>query len=180
VPCGACSRTLTVWPFEDLSQFEQKAQAVIQCAQQLTEVVKPAEPEAASRPAEASAAAAASPFVMVQRSPEYLSRMRLEYGQRRLWLWYVYGGAFAMFVLVSLGWEGVLKGIIPLGRHSSGWQVVWGLTIVAVGGLRWLLSRCPSCSTRLYGQVLQSDTERHVIRLWSKHVTCPGCGIQLR
>jgi hypothetical protein len=158
--------------FEAVNQFESKARAAIESALLLAEA---ALPEGAPRPTEASPAAAPPVQVpVVQVSAEHLRHMRLEFGRRRLWLWYVRGAALATLIVVQLG---LSKGLFPSGTGARGgtWAVVLVFLVLAV--CEFLLDRCPACSARLYRRGQGSE---HLVRLWNQRVKCPECGIQLR
>ena len=162
-------------PFEAVNQFEPKARAAIESALLLAEA---ALPEGAPRPTEAPQQAAAPPVQvpLVQVSAEHLRQMRLEFGRRRLWLWYVRGAAMATFIGVHLG---LSKGLFASGTSARGgtwtWTVVLVFLVLVV--CEFLLDRCPACSARLYRRGQGSE---HLVRLWNQRVKCPECGIQLR
>lgn len=154
-------------PFEAMNQFEPKARAAIESALLLAEA---ALPEGAPRPTEAPPAAAPPVRVpVVQVSAEHLRQMRLEFGRRRLWLWYVRGAAMATFIVVQ---SGLTKGLFPSGTSSRAGTWIVVLVFLVLGVCEFLLDRCPACSARLY--------RRHLVRLWNQRVKCPECGIQLR
>jgi hypothetical protein len=169
---------LTVSVFEDLGQFERKAEAVIQAARRLAEATLPEGTLLPEEPPPTVGPVAPSQVPMPQVSSEYLVRMRFEYSQMRLRLRYVYGTLLATCVFVGLGYEGLLQWLIPFERHARAWEVM-GLMAGLVGSaLILLIHRCPACLALLRWRSRLADG--HTSRLGGKKVECPKCGLRLR
>lgn len=166
---------LPVSALEDLSQFERKAQAVIQAAGLLAEA---ALPEGTRRPEAPPPAAPEDPSQtpMAQVSSEYLVRMRFEYSQRRLRLWYAHGALLATGVFMVLGYEGSLEGLSPFAPYAREWNVMLVIVGLVYSGFILLIDRCPACSVRLAWR----QRPAHTSLFGGKRVECPQCGIQLR